>query len=60
MATVAQQLNGGRIEWMLVGSAATALRGAAIVAGDIDIAIRTAGDVTRAAARATDTRRAAA
>ena len=50
LATVAQQLNGGRIEWMLVGSAATALRGAAIIAGDIDIAIRTAGDVTRATA----------
>ncbi|ONI75749.1 hypothetical protein BWI15_07960 [Kribbella sp. ALI-6-A] len=50
LATVAEQLNGHRIEWMLLGSAATALRGAAIVPGDIDIAIRTAEDVTRAAA----------
>ena len=51
LAAVAKQLNGGRIEWMLLGSAATALRGAAIVPGDIDIAVRTAGDITRAAAR---------
>ena len=51
LAAVAKQLNGGRIEWMLLGSAATALRGAAIVPGDIDIAVRTAGDITRAAVR---------
>ena len=49
LASVAERLNGGRIEWMLLGSAATALRGVAIVPGDIDIAIRTADDVTRAA-----------
>ena len=34
----------------VLGSAATALRGAAIVPGDIDIAILAADDVTRAAA----------
>jgi hypothetical protein len=50
LATVAEQLNGNRIEWMLLGSAATALRGAAIVPGDIDIALFAADDVTRAAA----------
>lgn len=49
LATVAEHLNGNRIEWMLLGSAATALRGAAIVPGDIDIAILAADDVTRAA-----------
>ncbi|WP_432947272.1 hypothetical protein ACQPXM_10485 [Kribbella sp. CA-253562] len=49
LAAVAEQLNGQRIEWMLLGSAATALRGAAIVPGDIDIALREAGDVARAA-----------
>jgi hypothetical protein len=49
LATVAEQLNGNRIEWMLLGSAATALRGAAIVPGDIDIAVLAADDVTRAA-----------
>ena len=49
LASVAEQLNGNRIEWMLLGSAATALRGAAIVPGDIDIALLTADDVTRAA-----------
>ncbi|MEV5966497.1 hypothetical protein AB0L70_32310 [Kribbella sp. NPDC051952] len=49
LATVAERLNGSRIEWMLLGSAATALHGAAIVPGDIDIAIRAADDVARAA-----------
>jgi hypothetical protein len=49
LSTVAERLNTARIEWMLLGSAATALRGAAIIPGDIDIAIRTADDVTRAA-----------
>jgi hypothetical protein len=49
LAAVAEQLNGSRIEWMLLGSAATALRGAAIVPGDIDIAVLAADDVTRAA-----------
>ncbi|TCO34438.1 hypothetical protein EV652_102504 [Kribbella steppae] len=49
LATVAEQLNRNHIEWMLLGSAATALRGAAIVPGDIDIAVLAAEDVTRAA-----------
>src|SRR5687767_10979519 len=49
LATVAEQLNESHIEWMLVGSAATALRGAAIVPGDIDIAVLEAADVARAA-----------
>jgi hypothetical protein len=46
---IAEQLNGNCIEWMLLGSAATALRGVAIVPGDIDIALLAADDVTRAA-----------
>ena len=46
LASVAEQLNGNRIEWMLLGSAATALRGAAIVPGDIDIAIHSAATVS--------------
>jgi hypothetical protein len=50
LATVAARLNGNGIEWMLLGSAATALRGAAIVPGDIDIALLAADDITRAAA----------
>lgn len=49
LADVAERLNGNSIEWMLVGSAATALRGAAIVPADIDIAILTAADISRAA-----------
>ncbi|MER7249814.1 hypothetical protein [Kribbella sp. NPDC000426] len=49
LATVAEALNGARIEWMLLGSAATALRGVAIVPGDIDIAVRTPDDITHAA-----------
>jgi hypothetical protein len=49
LATVAEQLNRNRIEWMLLGSAATALHGAAILPGDIDIAVLAADDVTRAA-----------
>jgi hypothetical protein len=49
LAAVAEQLNGNHIEWMLLGSAATALRGAAIIPGDIDIALLAADDVTRAA-----------
>ncbi len=49
LAAVAEQLNGNRIEWMLLGSAATALRDAAIVPGDIDIAVLAAEDVIRAA-----------
>ncbi|GAB2596755.1 nucleotidyltransferase family protein [Kribbella endophytica] len=50
LTNVAEQLNGIRIEWMLVGSAATALHGVEIVPGDIDIAVLEAGDVARAAA----------
>ncbi|GAA3583354.1 hypothetical protein [Kribbella ginsengisoli] len=49
LAFVAEQLNGDRIDWMLLGSAATALRGVAIVPGDIDIALLAADDVSRAA-----------
>ncbi len=49
LATVAEQLNRNHIEWMLLGSAATALRDAAIVPGDIDIAVLAAEDVIRAA-----------
>lgn len=49
LAVVAERLNAAGIEWMLLGSAATALRGVAIVPGDIDIALRTAEDVARAA-----------
>lgn len=50
LATVAEQLNAHRVDWMLLGSAATALRGAAVVPGDIDIAARTEDDIVRAAA----------
>jgi hypothetical protein len=50
LATVAQHLNNARIDWMLLGSAATALRGVAIVPGDIDIAVRTPDDIAHAAA----------
>ncbi|MGC4940703.1 hypothetical protein [Kribbella sp. DT2] len=50
LAWVAERLNGERIEWMLVGSAATALHGVGVVPGDIDIAVRDAVDVERAAA----------
>jgi hypothetical protein len=50
LASVAAKLNGGGIEWMLLGSAATALRGVAVVPGDIDIAVLTADDIVRAAA----------
>ncbi|MEV8376971.1 hypothetical protein AB0P21_29785 [Kribbella sp. NPDC056861] len=49
MADVAERLNASGIEWMLVGSAATALRGAAIVPADIDIAVHTAAEVSDAA-----------
>ena len=50
MASVAAKLNGGGVEWMLLGSAATALRGVAVVPGDIDIAVLAADDIVRAAA----------
>jgi hypothetical protein len=49
LATVAEALNGAGIDWMLLGSAATALRGVAIVPGDIDIAVLAADDITHAA-----------
>ena len=46
---VAEQLNRSGIEWMLVGSAATALRGAAITPGDIDITVGSPAEVALAA-----------
>jgi hypothetical protein len=49
LATVAERLNDAHIDWMLLGSAATALRGVAIVPSDIDIAVLAADDITRAA-----------
>jgi hypothetical protein len=49
LATVAERLNSARIDWMLLGSAATALRGIAIVPGDIDIAVLAPDGVARAA-----------
>lgn len=49
LATVATQLNRGGLEWMLVGSAATALRVEAIIPMDIDIAVLRADDVSYAA-----------
>ncbi|WP_091530466.1 hypothetical protein [Microlunatus soli] len=49
LMVTAEILNRNRIPWMLVGSAATALRGAAITPGDLDIAVNTADDLTRAA-----------
>ncbi|RZU18836.1 hypothetical protein EV645_1036 [Kribbella rubisoli] len=50
LATVAERLNNAHIDWMLLGSAATALRGVSIVPGDIDIAVLAADDITHAAA----------
>lgn len=50
LARVAELLNADRVDWLLLGSAATALRGAAVVPGDIDIACRTEDDIVRAAA----------
>lgn len=49
LAAVAQALNEDHLDWMLLGSAATALRGAEIEPGDVDIATNSAVDVTRAA-----------
>ncbi|WP_020577141.1 hypothetical protein [Actinopolymorpha alba] len=49
LAGVAAKLNHGSFDWMLVGSAATALRGVAVEPGDIDVAVSTAEDVARAA-----------
>lgn len=45
----AEILNRNRIPWMLVGSGATALRGAAIMPGDLDIAVNSAADLAQAA-----------
>jgi hypothetical protein len=50
LKAVAQLLNHAEINWMLVGSAATAVHGAGIEPGDIDILIPTAGEVYTAAA----------
>jgi hypothetical protein len=49
LAEVADSLNRGRIDWLLVGSAATALHGVAIDPGDIDVSVATPEDVARAA-----------
>ncbi|MFG1627878.1 hypothetical protein [Kribbella sp. NPDC049227] len=46
---LAVRLAGTEVEWMLIGSAATALRGAAIEPGDIDVAVSTAAGVRTAA-----------
>lgn len=47
---LAVRLAGTDVEWMLVGSAATALHGAAIEPGDIDVAVSTSAGVRTAAA----------
>ncbi len=49
LAAVAEAFNEDQLDWMLLGSAATALRGAALEPGDVDIAISSAADVSRAA-----------
>jgi hypothetical protein len=49
LGLAAELLNRSRVSWMLVGSAATALRGAAIEPNDLDIAVSTAQDVVLAA-----------
>ncbi|TCC57978.1 hypothetical protein E0H73_26870 [Kribbella pittospori] len=46
---LAVRLAGTDVEWMLVGSAATALHGAAIEPGDLDVAVSTAVGVRTAA-----------
>lgn len=46
---VAGKLNRSQISWMLVGSAATALRGVSIEPKDLDIAVSSAQDVALAA-----------
>ena len=43
------RLDRAGVDWMLVGSAATAIRGAAIVPGDIDVAMPTPSAVRTAA-----------
>lgn len=49
LSVAARQLNGNQVEWMLLGSAATALRGVAIGPGDTDIAVGSSEDVGLAA-----------
>ncbi|MFI6827145.1 hypothetical protein ACIBG5_08590 [Kribbella sp. NPDC050241] len=46
---LAVRLAGTDVDWMLVGSAATALHGAAIEPGDIDVAVSTSAGVRTAA-----------
>lgn len=49
LSFTAEILNRNEVPWMLVGSAATALRGVGITPGDLDIAVSSASDVVRAA-----------
>jgi hypothetical protein len=49
LGLAAALLNRSRIPWMLVGSAATALRGVVIEPNDLDIAVNSAQDVVLAA-----------
>jgi len=49
LGLAAEILNRSRVPWMLVGSAATALRGVAIEPKDLDIAVSSAQDVALAA-----------
>lgn len=49
LSLTAEILNRNGLDWMLVGSGATALRGAAIEPGDIDIAVSSPKDVALAA-----------
>jgi len=46
---LAVRLAGTNVEWMLIGSAATALHGAAIEPGDLDVAVSTSAGVRTAA-----------
>lgn len=46
---LAERLDRAGVEWMLVGSAATAIRGAAIVPGDVDVVTSTPAGVRAAA-----------
>lgn len=49
LGLAAELLNRSRVPWMLVGSAATALRGVAIEPNDLDIAVSSVPDVALAA-----------
>lgn len=49
LGELAARLGRTDVEWMLVGSAATALRGAPIEPGDIDVAVSTSAGVRAAA-----------